>query len=191
MDPFFATFCEPHLPALRAAGGWAAQFEFSVRMTAAALFGDGTSKDLGAMFDRLMEELRPCLSPDQVEALTSIGLCQLRHDIIHCRLSKAYGKLGGKGNDPAVIRVMKLDDSRSILDQVTEAVAGAAVPLPQTKTADGTIMGWLAQAGGMGIFPAAAQAFERACAAMHAGMDERARRILEVAGTAVSGPSTR
>lgn len=56
-DPFFAMFCEPHLPALRQAGGWAAQFEVTVRMTAAALLGGSasTSKDLEAMFDRVVE----------------------------------------------------------------------------------------------------------------------------------------
>jgi hypothetical protein len=58
MDPFFATFCEPHLPALRHAGGWAAQFEFSVRVTSAALFDDGASKDISEMFDRLGDHLK-------------------------------------------------------------------------------------------------------------------------------------
>jgi hypothetical protein len=178
MDSPLAWIWVPHLPAFREAGGWAAQFEMSVRMTFEAVFSEpGTAKDINEMFERVVEELRPHLGAEQIEALTSIGLCQLRHDLLHCRLSKAYGKLGGKNNDPSVLAVAKIDGD-SVLDSINRAVSGGAVPVPQTKTADAGILAWVAQAGAAGVFPSATRTFERACLAMHAGLTERGKRIL-------------
>ena len=97
LDSPFARFWVPHLPAYRDAAGWAAQFEMAVRMTADALpVSGGTSKDLDDLFDRVVGKLKPFLQAEQLASLTTVGLCQLRHDLLHCRFSKAYGKLGGK-----------------------------------------------------------------------------------------------
>ena len=152
IDSPFSMLWVPHLPALREACGWAAQFELSVRITMEALFGaGGTSKDLDRAFDRVVNELRPFLATEQVEALTAINLCQLRHDLLHGRLSQAYGKLGGKTNDPAVAAVIELPAGEPILPVLERALRGAARPIPETKTADAGIVGWVAQAGQRGI----------------------------------------
>ena len=97
---------------------------------------------------------------------------------MHCRFSKAYGKLGGKGNDPSAISVFKIGDGESVLDAVNRGVSGGAVPIPQTKTADAGIPAWVAQAGSMGTFASAAKTFEDACRALHIGLSAHAKEIL-------------
>lgn len=191
VDSPMSMFWVPHLPALREACGWAAQFELSVRISAEAIFGtDGSgAKDLDDLFARVLRELRLYLSVEQIDALTSVGLCQLRHDLLHARLSKAYGKLGGKTNDPSVASVIKLREGESTLAQLERGIAGAARPLVETKTADAGIVMWVAQAGARGIFPLGAKAFETACIAMHAGLHQRSKAIAKRdAGQAGKGP---
>jgi hypothetical protein len=183
IDSPLDTLWVPHLPAYREAGGWAAQFEMSVRMTSEALFSAGTGKALESLFDAIVEELGPHLAPEQLGALTSVPLCDLRNDLLHCRFSRAYGKLGGKTNDPSVFGVAKIGDGESVLDAVKRAVSGGAVPIAETKTADAGIVAWVAQAGSRGTFADAARAFEGACLAMHVGLGRRAKAILARAGT--------
>ena len=90
LDSLFAGFWVPHLPAYRDAAGWAAQFEMAVRMTADALsVSGGTSKDLDDLFDRVVEKLKPFIEAEHLASLTSVGLCELRHDLLHCRFGLA------------------------------------------------------------------------------------------------------
>ena len=160
-----------HLPALREADGWAGQFEFYVRMIAEAVWGKGgTAKDLDALFDRVIGQLRPHLDPSQLEALTSLPLCQLRHDILHCRWSMAYGKLGGKSNDPSVANTARAEEGEPLFATIVRAATGGAVPVPQTKTSDAGVLAWMAQMGAMSVFENAAKAFERACNALEVGI---------------------
>lgn len=148
-------------------------------MTADALpVSGGTSKDLDDLFDRVVGKLKPFLQAEQLASLTTVGLCQLRHDLLHCRFSKAYGKLGGKGNDPSVVSVFKIGDGQSVLEAVNRGVSGGAVPVAQTKTPDAGIPAWVAQAGSMGTFASAAKTFEEACKALHVGLSEHAKEIL-------------
>lgn len=173
---WFTRVWRSYLPALREAGGWAAQFEFYVRMSAEAIWGTGaTDKDFEGLFKSIVDEIRHHLDAEQLDALTSLNLCQLRHDLLHCRSSKAYGKLGGKNNDPSVASVAEIGKDGSVLDTVMRAVTGGAVPVPQTKTADVGVMIWFVQLGATAKFQVAAKAFERACDALQSGLDARGR----------------
>jgi len=172
----FAIFQREHLRSYREAAGWAAQFEFFIRATAQALWGvgRGTAKDLEEIYDSIVRELRPSLTADQLSKLAAVNRCHLRDDIIHGRMSKAYGKLGGKSNGAAVADVASIEDGEHVLDAINRAVAGDRRPIVQTKSSDSGVAMWLRQMAASGFFSQAVEVFEEGCDILSAGLQARA-----------------
>lgn len=173
-------FSADHLRAYREAAGWAVQFEFMLRAITPALWAErrGSAKDLEAMYADIVEELKSHLTAENLADLAAVNLCDLRDDIVHSRMSKAFGKLGGRNNAAAVARVMHLDDGQDPIEMVRRMARGEGQPIPSTKTETGGVAMWLVQMAESGFFGQAARAFHKGCVILDGGLGARASATL-------------
>jgi hypothetical protein len=178
-------FTTMHLQAYREAAGWAGQFEFILRAITPAIWADrvGTSKDIKSMFDDIVQELRPHIAAEDLAFLNAINLCDLRHDIIHCRLSKAFAKVGGKNNDPSVAKVIAIDPDENVMAPVERMVRGEGIPIAETRTEIGGLSMWLVQMAASGFFARSARAFAKAYVILDRALGARAESLWDGHGT--------
>jgi len=177
-------FNRGHINHYHHAAGWASVFEFTVRACADALLDRGTAKDMEGLYDDILSALREFLQPDQLAFLDEVNLCDLRDDLVHGRMSKAFGKLGGKSNHPSVAAVFPINTDEPVADAVQRALVSGGTPIVKTKTADGGISMWLVQMAVSGFFMRAAARLERGCGILDDGLRAHARNIIESAGVA-------
>lgn len=164
-SPILALYLEP----FKAAAAEGAVVELKLRLLAGkvpALQEYAHQKELKDIEDDLAKHFGDKLSAEEKETLL---LCrQLRSKVLHSDFRAARDKLNELGIETQSSGVVKIDLPVATVAEVSKKILGAkagteGVRVAQTLSTDeGTIYGWLLEAGSSGDFQKASDAFKRA-----------------------------
>jgi hypothetical protein len=149
-----------------ATAGRAGVFEIRVRMLADSVKLSGALKEnlKPLLENRVLPWLRAetPITPDEIALLEASVI--IRNKLFHFEFSSVAGRLEGLGVELAKQTVLRFNVPDPISVESFTAGMKAAIPVSETVSEEGGMIGWLFNAVGSGAFGEASDVFDRATA---------------------------